>query len=139
MPKTSTLEASLPPAGTVRSASLGYRLLSARITGVRNVLVVDDLADNRRILVHQLRHLGEFVVSEATNGREAVDLVEASRPDLIFMDIKMPVMDGWEATKLIRNLEGGDAGRSRVSSGFSGDGVTNVYLQSGADPCRAPF
>lgn len=74
---------------------------------MRNLLVVDDNADTRRVLIYRLRKLGDFTVREATNGREAVDVVRQSRPDLIFMDTTMPVMDGWEATRLIRSLEGG--------------------------------
>lgn len=69
---------------------------------LKKILVVEDNEDNRRILVYRLRKIGEFEIREATNGAEAVEAVEADPPDLIFMDLKMPVMDGWEATKRIR-------------------------------------
>ena len=68
------------------------------------ILVVEDIKENRLLLVKLLAPLG-FEVREAVNGYEAVEIWLRWQPHLIFMDIKMPVMNGYEATKEIRTIE----------------------------------
>jgi two-component system sensor histidine kinase/response regulator len=70
----------------------------------RRILVVDDQLENRKLMVRLLTHLG-LEVQEATNGQEAIDLWQRWNPDLTWMDIRMPVLDGYEATKQIRAME----------------------------------
>ncbi|MBD2180428.1 PAS domain S-box protein [Planktothrix sp. FACHB-1355] len=70
------------------------------------ILVVDDRTENRLPMVRLLTQLG-LQVKEATNGQEAVQLWQEWQPDLTWMDIRMPVLDGYEATKQIRAMEGG--------------------------------
>lgn len=81
------------------------------------VLVVDDVKDIRDMirLILEVRP-GFSVVGEAANGRQAIDQAEATQPDVIFLDLAMPVMDGLEALPEIRKA----APRSRilVSSGY---------------------
>ena len=81
--------------------------MAANGTGRKKILVVEDNLDNRRILVYRLKRIGDFEIFEARNGEEALAVVDRESPDLIFMDLKMPVMDGWEATRQIRLREGG--------------------------------
>lgn len=65
------------------------------------VLIVEDQKDAREFMVLYLNLLG-YEVYEAVNGSEAVQAAGSHRPDLILMDISMPVMDGLQATKIIR-------------------------------------
>jgi two-component system cell cycle response regulator DivK len=67
----------------------------------KRVLVVEDHEDNRQILRDLLGSAG-FEIVEAENGEEAVTLAETSRPDVILMDIQLPVLDGYEATRRIK-------------------------------------
>jgi CheY-like chemotaxis protein len=66
------------------------------------VLVVDDRQENRQLMIQLLTPLG-FAVKAASNGQTALTLWEDWQPQLILMDIKMPVMDGYETTRRIRD------------------------------------
>src|SRR5947209_8881887 len=100
---------------------------------LKKILVVEDNEDNRRILVYRLRKIGKFDIREAANGQQAIDAVRADLPDLIFMDDRMPVMDGWEATKRIRKMDGGDAVRVIALAGGTMGGEKQEALASGCD------
>ena len=76
----------------------------------RHILVVEDQPDNRQILRDLLGNAG-YELTEAENGQEALDAVAARRPDLILMDIQLPVMDGYEATRLARRPPARPGGR----------------------------
>lgn len=67
-----------------------------------NILIVDDSRTSRRILRGILEEAGHTVVDEAVNGQEGYQKYRALKPDLVTMDITMPVMDGVEALKLIK-------------------------------------
>ena len=67
----------------------------------KRILVVEDQEDNRQILRDLLGNSGYEMV-EAENGVEALTVADAERPDLILMDIQLPLLDGYEATRRIK-------------------------------------
>jgi CheY-like chemotaxis protein len=68
------------------------------------ILIVEDNAESREGLARRLARRGHDVVL-ACDGRQGVDLAGTAAPDLILMDINLPVLDGWEATRLIKSAE----------------------------------
>ena len=68
---------------------------------MKTVLIVEDNEDNRLIYSQYLTH-GGFRVLEATNGAEGIEVCRRERPDLVLMDISMPVMDGLTATRMLK-------------------------------------
>lgn len=67
------------------------------------ILIADDDYDNRMILKEALEMAG-WRVLQATNGLEAFELIMAERPALVFLDLSMPKMNGWEVAKKIREM-----------------------------------
>ncbi len=72
----------------------------------KKILVVEDNEDNRNILVYRLRKIGDFDIREARHGEEALTLIAQDLPDLILLDLKLPVLNGWETAQRIRTLPG---------------------------------
>jgi PAS domain S-box-containing protein len=96
------------------------------------ILVVDDKEENRHFLREMLQAVG-FTTRDATNGREAVRLFEEWQPHLILMDVRMPVMSGYEAIRLIKATEKGrDTPIIAVSASVFDENREKVR-QTGAD------
>ena len=106
-----------PPRPELRNAS----------ATVRRVLVVDDNAINLRVAVELVRKLG-CTAESATNGRAALDRLEAERFDLVLMDCHMPEMDGFEATTRLRARE--DRHATRVVA------LTASAMEEDREACR---
>ena len=68
----------------------------------RHILVVDDRWENRSVLANLLEPMG-FIITEAANGKEGLEKARKRQPDLMITDIAMPVMDGFEMLKRLRN------------------------------------
>ena len=103
------------------------------------ILAVDDVAASRLLLRKMLNQIG-FAVKEAGDGREAVNLWSSWHPDLILMDMRMPIMDGYEATKQIKSHPEGNKTIviALTASAFEEERVT--ILSAGCDDfMRKPF
>jgi PAS domain S-box-containing protein len=93
------------PSRTVLACELPMEQASGRPSYPRyRILVVDDLVENCQLLVRMLRPLG-FDIETADQGDVAIAKWQHWQPHLIWMDMRMPVVDGYEATRQIRNLE----------------------------------
>ena len=68
----------------------------------KTVLLVEDNEDNRTVYRTILEHFG-YQVIEAQNGEAGVSVARERRPDLILMDISIPLIDGWEATRMLKS------------------------------------
>ena len=97
-----------------------------------NVLIVDDQKSNRQILAWILSDLGHDH-DEAENGREAVEKVRANVPDLILMDVVMPVMDGYEATREIKEMLGSQYIPVIFLTGLTDEKTLIKCLENGGD------
>lgn len=67
---------------------------------MKKILIVEDNADNRDLVIQTLEYDYEIVV--AVDGRQALERAADSRPDLILMDLSLPIMDGWEAARRLK-------------------------------------
>ena len=96
------------------------------------ILVVEDYDDTRRMLELTLGRNGYRVVAVA-DGRAGVEAAQRARPDLILMDINMPVLDGLSATALIRASEGLGAVPVIAFSAYGADVMRERALAAGCD------
>lgn len=103
------------------------------------ILIVDDKPLNRQLLIKILNPLG-FQLKEAINGQEAIEIWDSWEPHLIWMDMRMPVMDGYEATKHIKGSLKGQATAIIALTASVLEEERAVILSAGCDAfMRKPF
>jgi signal transduction histidine kinase/DNA-binding NarL/FixJ family response regulator len=133
----STFSFDIPLSKAQPRSRAAFRPEAPVAVGSLKVLVVEDVDVNRDILGHVLTRAGN-AVAFALNGQEALAHVESEHFDVILMDVQMPVMDGVEATRRIRGLQGP---RSQVPIvGLTANVMAHereTYLAAGMDACLA--
>jgi signal transduction histidine kinase/ligand-binding sensor domain-containing protein/DNA-binding response OmpR family regulator len=139
---TFVLDLPIPPAG---ADELPHVEESRHVVGlvegqpVYRILVVDDSTDNRRLLCRLLESMG-FAMREAEDGERALAVWRDWQPHLIWMDMRMPVLDGYEATRRIKASAGGEETKviALTASAFEED--RQQVLDAGCDDfVRKPF
>ncbi|MEB3280713.1 MAG: response regulator [Lyngbya sp.] len=101
---------------TAKASSDRLRVIALKPNQPRyRILIVDDREDNRQLLNELLTPVG-FEVREAKDGQDAVKLWSNWEPHLIFMDLRMPVIDGYQATRQIRHLEAAKRSNNNLPS-----------------------
>jgi CheY-like chemotaxis protein len=101
--------------------------------------VIEDNQANRQLLVQLLESVG-FQVQEAENGQEGIIIWETWQPHLIWMDMRMPVMDGYEATKYIKSTTKGSATAVIALTASVLEEEKAIILSAGCDDfVRKPF
>jgi CheY-like chemotaxis protein len=83
-------------------AELAIPMRGAMANSGKTVLLVEDNEDNRIVYSTILKHYG-YKVTEALNGEEGISKARSEKPDLILMDISIPIIDGWEATQVLKH------------------------------------
>lgn len=106
---------------------------------IYRILIVEDRLENRKLMVNLLEPLG-FELKEAVNGQEAIDLWESWEPHLIWMDMRMPVMNGYEATQKIKSHTKGQATAIIALTASAFEEEKSFILSAGCDDfVRKPF
>lgn len=103
------------------------------------ILIAEDQPENRLLLGKLLEPLG-FALREAENGEKAVAVCQEWRPDLVFMDIRMPVMDGLKATRRIKSADAGGRVKIVAVTAHALEEERREILESGCDDfIRKPY
>lgn len=133
------------PVGEGSEPSITERGRQRRVTGLApgqaapRILVAEDVEDSRALLVRILDEVG-FEVREAINGNQAVEVFQHWKPHFIWMDVRMPVMDGLQASRYIKETE---AGKSTVIVALTAHALEEEreqILEAGCDDfVRKPF
>jgi two-component system chemotaxis response regulator CheY len=97
------------------------------------VLIVDDDQFIRRLIATTLEDVSEFVLHEAADGVEALEVAQRERPSLVFLDVDMPRLDGIETCRQLRGDDATTNATIVMLTAASGDNVESDAEQAGAD------
>ncbi len=122
----------LPPAGEPPALPRASASISGYEGPRRKALIVDDKWENRSVLRSMLEPLG-FQISDAADGAEGLEMVAAERPDIVFMDLVMPVVDGFEAIRTIRESPSIAGTRVIAISASVAESIRNECMRVGFD------
>jgi two-component system chemotaxis response regulator CheY len=99
----------------------------------RTILIVDDDAAIRRLIATTLEDVSGYRLQEAANGAEAVERAVDSRPEIVFLDVEMPRLDGIEACRRLRSDPATVGATIVMLTGASGPQAERGALAAGAD------
>lgn len=119
--------------------SIRVEALAARGAAPCSILIVDDHDLNRQVLVELLAPFG-FCVFQAEDGSAALRAFAQHKPSIVLMDLRMPVMDGYEAMRRIRESEGGENARIvAVTASAFDDDLRDIRISGADEVLRKPF
>lgn len=113
-----------------KGSEITHTKTDLEVLNTLTILVVDDASENLKLVTRILEPLGAKVLT-ASNGQEGVDIALGERPDLILMDVQMPLMDGYAATSLLRQMN--YTGRIIVFSAHAKKEASEEALSYGAN------
>ncbi|MBE9002096.1 AAA family ATPase [Nostoc sp. LEGE 12447] len=124
----------------IKSPRLPRRILALQPNQPNyHLLIVDDLAEGRQLLMKLLSPFG-FELQQATDGQQAIEVWQKSSPHLIFMDMRLPVLNGLEATKRIKSTSAGQGTKIVAVTASSLESERAQILAAGCDDyIRKPF
>ncbi len=99
----------------------------------KKVLIVDDEAGVRELLANVLQSYGAYKIFTAVNGEEALEMARVERPDLVLMDVRMPLLDGNATCRMIKNDPATGDARVVMLTGHPRAGVLQEAVDAGAD------
>lgn len=99
---------------------------------MKKILIVEDNDKNRKMLVDILGYYG-YEIMEAVNGSAAIKIAKEQRPALIIMDMQMPIMDGFTATRILKNNPETKDIKIIVATSYAMTGDRERILEAGAD------
>ncbi|MBE9561845.1 MAG: response regulator [Proteobacteria bacterium] len=130
----------IPNLNKVQKLEIPKKVIALATNQIKyRILIVDDKWSNRQLMISLLEPLG-FGLKEAENGQKAIDIFDQWQPHLIWMDMRMPVMDGYDATVEIRkNVKGQGVAIIALTANALGEGRASIEDAGCDDYLQKPF